>query len=112
MSAKPCPPSSRTSRLLEAGERYNVTVQMLPASASRAAGVAGPFVSFSFGDEPTVEAVALENLANTSVIEAPDDLALYVHVFDRLRSTALSPEETADRIRQLLKNAHITGERP
>ncbi|MBT2482805.1 DUF5753 domain-containing protein [Streptomyces sp. ISL-94] len=93
------------SRLLEVGDRYNVTVQMLPASAGRAAGVAGPFVSFSFGDEPTVEAVAVENLPNTSVIEAPDDLALYVNVFDRLRSTALSSEETADRIRQLLKNA-------
>ncbi|WSF34530.1 DUF5753 domain-containing protein [Streptomyces sp. NBC_01351] len=101
------------SRLLEAGERYNVTVQMLPASASRAAGVAGPFVSFSFSDEPTVEAVAVENLPNTSVIEAPCDLAPYVHVFDRLRSTALSPEETADRIRQLLKSGQqTTGGRP
>ncbi|CAM5547166.1 helix-turn-helix domain-containing protein [Streptomyces avidinii] len=90
--------------LLEAGERHNVTVQMLPASASRAAGIAGPFVSFSFGVEPTVEAVAVENLPNTSVIEAPDDLALYVNVFDRLRSTALSPEQTAERIRLLLKD--------
>ncbi|MEW2415044.1 DUF5753 domain-containing protein [Streptomyces sp. NPDC046866] len=98
-------------RLLEAGERHNVTVQMLPASASRAAGAAGPFVSFSFGDEPTAEAVAVENLPNTSVIEVPDDIALYVNVFDRLRSTALSPEETADRIRQLLTSAqHTTGE--
>ncbi|MCJ1677204.1 helix-turn-helix domain-containing protein [Streptomyces sp. APSN-46.1] len=100
-------------RLLDASQRHNVTVQMLPISASRAAGAAGPFVSFSFGDEPIVEAVAVENLPNTSVIEAPDDLALYVNAFDGLRSSALSPEETADRILQLLKGTPCsTEERP
>ncbi len=107
VAATPAIALPQWQRLLEAGERHNVTVQMLPSSAIRAAGIAGPFVSFSFGDEPTVEAVAVENLSNTSVIEAPTDLALYVNVFDRLRSTALSPEETADRIRLLLKGSTL-----
>ncbi|MEU6892283.1 DUF5753 domain-containing protein [Streptomyces sp. NPDC046557] len=100
-------------RLLDAAQRPHVTVQMLPASASREAGTTGPFVSFSFGGEPNVEAVAVENLPNTSVIEAPDDLALYVNAFDGLRSSALSPEETADRILQLVNSIpYGTEERP
>lgn len=89
-------------RLLDAGQRHNVTIQILPEWASRAAGMYGAFAAFSFGVEPNVEAVAVENIANTTVVEAPEDLALYANVFDRLRSVAMSPEESAERIRELL----------
>ncbi|MDK0520663.1 DUF5753 domain-containing protein [Streptomyces sp. ML-6] len=92
-------------RLLEIGQRQNVTVQMLPAAASKVAGMSGPFVAFSFGVEPNVEAIAVRNVANTSVVEAPEDLALYANVFDQLRSAAMSPQESAGRIRQFLRNA-------
>ncbi|SFY34063.1 hypothetical protein SAMN02787144_101923 [Streptomyces atratus] len=92
-------------RLLDIGQRQNVTVQMLPTAASKVAGMSGPFVAFSFGVEPNVEAVAVRNVANTSVVEAPEDLALYANVFDQLRSAAMSPKESAGRIRQLLRNA-------
>ncbi|MGC5398338.1 DUF5753 domain-containing protein [Streptomyces sp. DT20] len=92
-------------RLLDTGRRQNVTVQMLPAAASKIAGMSGPFVAFSFGVEPNVEAVAVRNVANTSVVEAPGDLALYSNVFDQLRSAAMSPQESAGRIRQLLSIA-------
>lgn len=52
-------------------------------------------------------------MANTSVVEAPGDLALYSNVFDQLRSAAMSPQESAGRIRQLLSNAeHPPKEAP
>ncbi|MCX5391225.1 helix-turn-helix transcriptional regulator [Streptomyces sp. NPDC006482] len=89
-------------RLLDAGQRQNVTVQILPAAASKAAGMSGAFVAFSFGIEPNVEAVAVRTAANTTVVEAPEDLAAYVNVFDLLRSAAMSAEESAERIRQTL----------
>lgn len=92
-------------RLLDAGQRQNVTVQVLPAATSKVAGMSGPFVAFSFGVEPNVEAIAVRNVANTSVVEAPEDLALYSNVFDQLRSAAMSPQESAGCIRQLLRNA-------
>ncbi|WP_431783114.1 helix-turn-helix domain-containing protein [Streptomyces chumphonensis] len=89
-------------RLLESGARQNVTVQLLPAAASKVAGLSGPFVAFSFGVEPNVEAVSVRTVANTTVVESPEDLALYVNVFDQLRSEAMSPEESAGRMRGLL----------
>jgi len=89
-------------RLIEVGQRQNVTVQILPTSASKAAGMAGAFVAFSFGVEPRVEAVTVRNPANTSVVESPEDLALYVNIFDQLRSAAMSPEESAQRLREIL----------
>ncbi|MFI8105988.1 helix-turn-helix domain-containing protein [Streptomyces sp. NPDC086023] len=98
-------------RLLDVGQRQNVTVQILPAPASKAAGMSGAFVAFSFGVEPSVDAVTVRNVANTSVVEAPNDLALYVNVFDQLRSAAMSPEESAERLRDLLSNTqHPRGE--
>lgn len=91
-------------RLLDAGQRQNVTVQALPQSASRTAGMSGAFVAFSFGVEPNVEAVTVRNVTNTTVVESAEDLAVYVNVFDQLRSAAMSPEETAKFIEQLLSS--------
>ncbi|MFF5786334.1 helix-turn-helix domain-containing protein [Streptomyces sp. NPDC012693] len=89
-------------RLIEAGQRQNVTVQILPAAASKAAGMSGAFVGFSFGVEPNVEAVTVYTAAHTTVVEAPEDLAAYVNAFDLLRSAAISPEESAECIRRIL----------
>ncbi|WP_086828503.1 helix-turn-helix transcriptional regulator [Streptomyces sp. NRRL B-24572] len=89
-------------RLLDAGQRQNVTVQILPAAASKTAGMSGAFVAFSFGVEPTVEAVTVRTVTNTTVVETPEDLAAYANTFDLLRSAAMSPEESAERIRQIL----------
>lgn len=95
--------TGQLEHLLEAGERQNITVQILPTSASKTAGMSGAFVAFSFGVEPNVEAVAVRNPANTSVVESPEDLARYVNIFDRLRSEALSPEESARRVSEALR---------
>ncbi|MFF3317995.1 helix-turn-helix transcriptional regulator [Streptomyces sp. NPDC003035] len=98
----PAVSAGQLHRLLDAGRRQNVTVQILPAAASRTAGMSGAFVAFSFGVEPRVEAVTVRTVARATVVEDPEDLAVYVNVFDQLRSAALSPDESAERIRQLL----------
>ena len=77
--------------VLSAMERQNVTVQVLPFAAGVLAGATSAFSSFSFDAEPIVEAVTMDNVRGTSVLEAPEDLAAYANVFDRLRSAALSP---------------------
>ncbi|MFH8490553.1 helix-turn-helix domain-containing protein [Streptomyces longisporoflavus] len=91
-------------KLRDAGQRQNVTIQILPSEAGNAAGMSGAFVAFSFGTEPSAEAVTVRNVANTSVVEAPEDLTLYANVFDQLRSAAMSPEESATRIQRALTN--------
>ena len=88
------------ANILEVGRRRNVTVQVLPLSAGTLAGEISAFASFSFDAEPVVEAVTLENLRGTSILEAPEDLAAYTLAFDQLRSAALAPDASAQLIQR------------
>ncbi|MDI6518753.1 helix-turn-helix transcriptional regulator [Streptomyces coelicoflavus] len=90
--------------VLEAGKRKNVTVQVLPFSAGVLAGYSSAFYSFSFDEEPTVEAVAMDNLRGTSVLEGAEDLAAYANAYDLLRSSALAPDASAKLIRGILRS--------
>ena len=63
------------------------------------------FSSFSFESEPTVEAVTLDNLRGTSVLEAPEDLAAYANAYDQLRSAALAPDASMRLIRSALRSS-------
>ncbi|WP_073946096.1 helix-turn-helix domain-containing protein [Streptomyces kebangsaanensis] len=90
--------------ILEIGKRKNVTVQVLPFSAGVLAGYSSAFSSFSFDEEPTVEAVAMDNLRGTSVLEGPEDLAAYANAYDLLRSAALAPDASAKLIRGILRS--------
>ncbi|MFE3741141.1 helix-turn-helix domain-containing protein [Streptomyces sp. NPDC059134] len=91
------------TRTLEMAKRKNVTVQILPFTAGLKAGVTSAFASFSFDSEPAVQAVTLENLRGTSILEGADDLTAYANMFDELRSTALAPEASAQLIRAVLR---------
>ncbi|MFC5669763.1 helix-turn-helix domain-containing protein [Streptomyces incanus] len=90
--------------ILEIGKRKNVIVQVLPFSAGVLAGYSSAFSSFSFDEEPTVEAVAMDNLRGTSVLEGPEDLAAYANAYDLLRSAALAPDASAKLIRGILRS--------
>lgn len=90
--------------ILEVAQRKNVTVQVLPFSAGALAATTAGFSSFSFDSEPTVDAVAIENLRGTSVLEAPEDLAAYGNMFDVLRSAALAPDASVKLIRNILRS--------
>lgn len=92
------------SAILEIAERKNVTVQVLPFDAGALAATTSAFSSFSFDSEPVVEAVTLENLRGTSVLEAPEDLTAYANMYDLLRSAALAPEASARLIRDVLRS--------
>lgn len=91
--------------LLKVGKRQNVTLQILPLSAGVRAGMTYPFSSFSFDNQPTVEAVAIDNLRGASILEASDDLAAYTRAFDQLRSAALAPDASAQLIRRALRTS-------
>ncbi|MDX3381146.1 transcriptional regulator [Streptomyces sp. V2] len=90
--------------LLKVGRRQNVQLQILPTSAFLAATMSDAFTAFSYGVEPYAEVVTVRTPVNTTVVESPDDLATYANVFNRLRSAALSPTQSARRIRQALDN--------
>ncbi len=85
--------------LLEMGTRARLTIQMVPFARGIHPGHIGPFILTDFDDElPSM--VYLEGPLDDSTSDRPDDVALYRSTFDRLRSMALSPDETSDFIRR------------
>ncbi|OIK03993.1 helix-turn-helix domain-containing protein [Streptomyces monashensis] len=90
--------------ILEVGKRKNVTVQVLPFSAGVLGAVTSDFSAFSFDSEPAVEAVTLENLRGTSILEGSEDLTAYANMYDQLRSSALAPDASAKLIRGVLRS--------
>nr|WP_319730014.1 hypothetical protein [Streptomyces niveiscabiei] len=54
--------------------------------------------------DPVVEAVPLENLRGTSVLEGAADLSAYANAFDQRRSAALAPDASARLIRSALRS--------
>ncbi|MGY0060873.1 helix-turn-helix domain-containing protein [Streptomyces sp. LZ34] len=93
------------AHMLEVGKRQNVTLQVLPVSAGAKAGMPSAFSCFSFDAEPIVEAVTLDNLRGSSILEAAEDLTAYSLAFDQLRSAALAPDESSRLIRRVLRNS-------
>ncbi|MFF7650596.1 helix-turn-helix domain-containing protein [Streptomyces sp. NPDC007983] len=93
------------STILDVAGRQNVTIQVLPFTAGVLAGTTSAFSSFSFDSDPAVEAVTMENLRGTSVLEDPEDLSAYTNAFDLLRSAALGPDESTRLIRRVLRSS-------
>ncbi|MEU5524642.1 helix-turn-helix transcriptional regulator [Streptomyces sp. NPDC052079] len=90
--------------LLEVAQRKNVTVQVLPFCTGVLGVVTSAFSTFSFDAEPVVEAVTLENLRGTSVLEGSEDLTAYANMYDLLRSSALAPDASVQLIRGILRS--------
>lgn len=93
------------AHILEVSKRQNVTLQVLPISAGVKATMPSAFSCFSFDPEPVVEAVTLDNLRGSSILEATEDLTAYSLAFDQLRSAALAPEASRRLIRRILRSS-------
>jgi transcriptional regulator with XRE-family HTH domain len=93
-------------RLVELADRPNISVQVLPLEAGEQASMSGSFVLFSFGAECSVSTVFVESLTSSQYLEGDDELRGYSLVFDALRSAALSPAASAERIGRLLDEDH------
>ncbi|HJD80938.1 helix-turn-helix transcriptional regulator [Kitasatospora aureofaciens] len=84
--------------LVEAAQRPNVTLQVVPLSVGALAGACGAFVMFGFTDSPTPGTVFLETLTSSHYLEQEAELDGYGLVFDYLRSSALNPAQSIDMI--------------
>ncbi|WP_128375291.1 helix-turn-helix domain-containing protein [Streptomyces cavernae] len=89
-------------KLVEASERPNVTVQLLPFLLGAHPGLYGPFVILTF-PPPTPDLVWLENPKNSVYLESTEDVDNYTDIFGQLRSSALDPSETRTRIARISK---------
>jgi transcriptional regulator with XRE-family HTH domain len=80
--------------LVEAGGEPHVTVQLLPFSAGAHPGMPGSFVVMSFADPADPEIVYLDSMAGDLFLETEGDIRRFGSVFDHLRATALSPQDS------------------
>lgn len=85
-------------RLREAAELPNVTMQVLPFVAGAHAGMEGTFAILEFPPSDGSSIVYVENATGGLFLDKEKELAHYAELFDRIRKTALSPEDSKKRI--------------
>jgi hypothetical protein len=90
-------------RLVEAQALQNVTVQVLPFAAGPHAGLEGGFAILDFPDSVDPDVVYVENATGGLFLEKEAELSKYYSIFDAIRGTALSPEESTEMIEGLIE---------
>lgn len=83
--------------LVEAAQRPNVTVQIVPFSVGAYPGGGSAFSMLRFPEGfDDMDAVYVENQRGAVWLERPTDIEHYVKVFSRLRDVALGPEKSVE----------------
>jgi transcriptional regulator with XRE-family HTH domain len=93
---------SQYRRLLEFSEEYNITIQVLPFDAGVYSGAPVGFWVMQLA-KPDPEVVVIEHRGGVLYLEGSEEVAAYTQVFDRIRATAKSPEESLSFITNQLK---------
>lgn len=84
-------------RLLELGERDNVTLQVMPTSVAVHDGLAGPFQLLDFGEAQSIGYIEYRDGA--VYVQDQDAVEVYDLIAERLSARALSDADSADVIR-------------
>jgi transcriptional regulator with XRE-family HTH domain len=87
--------------LARMSELPNVTLQILPFAAGAHAGMDGTFAILDFPDVEDPDVVFAENATGGLFLEKTDELRKYNSIFETIRATALSPEESRNMIAML-----------
>jgi transcriptional regulator with XRE-family HTH domain len=87
------------ANLIESAGRPEIVIQVLRSSAADCAGAGGPMAVFDIPSSG--QAVYVEGCEVGRVIEAPEEVARLVTMFDLLRASALSPDESIRLIRKI-----------
>jgi transcriptional regulator with XRE-family HTH domain len=82
-----------------------VTVQVLPFSSGAHPAMGVPFYALTVKDEPSLDAVYLEDDRSGRQLTREGDLQRYRDIFTRLTSMSMSPDETVAYLSTLARNA-------
>jgi transcriptional regulator with XRE-family HTH domain len=88
--------------LLEASDRENVEVRVLPVDADPHLAASGMWQHFSFGEELDRDVVFIESPSGFTYIDDERKTRLYQRWFEELNRRSLTPQKTRDHIRRLL----------
>ena len=90
--------------LVEATQRPNVQLQILPFQAGGHSAAGGAFSILRFPDQELPDIVYVEQLASALYLDKRDDVELYVDAMERLCVEADSPDRSPDTLRKILKD--------
>lgn len=89
--------------VLKLAEHPNITVQVIPLSAGYHRGTRGSLHLLDFPDPEDPQIASVETVAGQMIIDRPDELRTCVKIMDNLRTVALHPAASRDKIHELLK---------
>jgi hypothetical protein len=89
--------------LVEASERDNITLLVVPYSAGSFPG-AGQSILYAEGEVPQLDTVQLDSSFGAAFVESPTPLANYRGLLDLMEDSALSPGESQDLIRSIARD--------
>lgn len=90
---------TQARHLAEITQQDNVAVRLVPLEVDAWIAQAAAFVLLQFSDEGIPDVVYLEHLTGATFLERPADVQAYTDVLGRLDQTALSVQETTERLR-------------
>jgi transcriptional regulator with XRE-family HTH domain len=99
--------TAQLDHLAELAERSNVTIQVMPLSASVFPAAFGAFSLFTSPDAEEPYMAVTEDSAGPHYHDRPHDLGPHVDLFGQLSTTALSATESVDLIRRTTKEHYL-----
>jgi transcriptional regulator with XRE-family HTH domain len=92
--------SAQLEHMVEATRIHNVTIQVIPFGSGAHSAMDSTFTILKFA-ESVATVVYVEGLVGWIYIERPQDVARYELIFEKLKSSALSPKESIELIAQI-----------
>jgi transcriptional regulator with XRE-family HTH domain len=94
---------AQLSALIEAAQRPNVTLQVLPFAAGLHPAMYGPVRIFRFDGHDQPDIVYGESMTSAWYLDKPDETALYAQALDRISAQATPAAGTIRALRQIRK---------
>ncbi|MGH3277953.1 MAG: helix-turn-helix domain-containing protein [Trebonia sp.] len=92
--------SAQLDHVMTTARKHDVTVQVIPFSSGAHSAMDSTFTILDFA-ESVSSVVYVEGLVGWIYIERPHDLMRYEQIFEKLKSSALSPQESTELIAQI-----------
>ena len=89
--------------LLEAIQRPNVTLQIIPLGSAGHAATGGAFSVLRFPQADLSDVVYLEHLTSALYLDKRDDLDAYTHVLESLTVSAPPPQQAEEQLTTILR---------
>ena len=92
---------AQLEKILQLVEEGKATVQVIPFGVGAYAATDSNFDYLEFGGSPLPDLVYVEGLTSLLYLDGPAELERYAEAIEYLRDAALSPRDSAERIREI-----------